>query len=269
LDKTVKIEGALMELISGDGHKLSAYRVDPADAPKGAVVVVQEVFGVNSHIRKMADKFAAEGYVAIAPSLFDRVKTGVELGYDQAALNEGLGYREQIEDATALADIQAAVNAVGDVGKVAVVGFCWGGYLAYRANQEVRGLSCAVGYYGAGIEKRFLGKSRVPTCTHWAEKDPLIAFDPEVIQFRAYRPDVTAYSYPETTHGFNCDERDSYNAEAAAKAMERTLFFISQFLVGQAPVQLKNAGFYAQQKTVKKKKKKAAGGGDDMGPPDA
>jgi carboxymethylenebutenolidase len=259
----------MMELTSGDGHKLSAYRADPGDAPKGAVVVVQEVFGVNPHIRQMADMFAAEGYVAIAPSLFDRVKTGVELGYDEAALNEGLGYSQQIEEATALADIQAAVEAVGDVGKVAVVGFSWGGYLAYRAANNLKGLSCAVGYYGPGIEKLFLGKSKIPTCTHWAEKDPLITFDPEVIQFRAYRPDVTAYSYPEMTHGFNCDGRDGYNAEAATKAMERTLFFISQFVVGQGPLQLKNSGFYAQQKTVKKKKKKAAGGGDDMGPPDA
>jgi carboxymethylenebutenolidase len=102
----------------------------------------------------------------------------------------------------------------------------------------------------------------------WAEKDPLITFDPDVVQFRAYRPDVTAYSYPEATHGFNCNDRDSFNAEAAAKAQERTLFFISQFVVGQAPLQLKNSGFYAQQKTVKKKKTKASGG-DDMGPPDA
>jgi carboxymethylenebutenolidase len=257
-----------MELTSGDGHKLSAYRVDPSDTPKGAVVVVQEIFGVNPHIRTMADKFAAEGYVAIAPSLFDRVKPGVELGYDQAALDEGLGYRHQIEEATALADIQAAIDSVGSAGKVAIVGYCWGGYLAYRAGTYLKGLSCAIGYYGAGIEKLYLGKSKIPTCTHWAEKDPLITFDPEVVQFRAYRPDVTAYSYPETTHGFNCGDRDSFNAEAAAKAQERTLFFISQFVVGQGPVQLKNSGFYAQQKQVKKKKKKASGG-DDMGPPDA
>jgi carboxymethylenebutenolidase len=255
-----------MELTAGDGHKLSAYRVDPSDAPKGAVVVVQEVFGVNPHIRKMADKFAAEGYVAIAPSLFDRVKTGIELGYDEAALSEGLEIKQQIDEVTALADIQAAVDSVGSVGKVAVVGYCWGGYLAYRAANRLKGLSCAVGYYGAGIEQLFREKSKIPTCTHWAEKDPLITFDPDVVQFRAYRPDVTAYSYPEVGHGFNCDDRDSFSAEAAAKAQERTLFFISQFVVGQAPVQLKNSGFYAQAKTVKKKKKKAAGG-DDMGPP--
>jgi carboxymethylenebutenolidase len=260
----------MMDLTSADGHKLSAYRVDPTDAPKGAVVVVQEVFGVNPHIRSMADKFAAEGYVAIAPSLFDRVKPGVELSYDETALNEGLGYRQQIEDDTAFADIQAAIDAVGGVGKVAVVGYCWGGYLAYRSANRLKGLSCAIGYYGAGIEQLFREKSRIPTLTHWAEKDPLITFDPEVIQFRAYRPDVSAYSYPEATHGFNCNDRDSYNAEAAAKAMERTLFFISQFVVGQAPIQLKNSGSYAQAKVVKKKKKKASGGGgDDMGPPDA
>jgi carboxymethylenebutenolidase len=257
-----------MELTAGDGHKLSAYRVDPSDAPKGAVVVVQEVFGVNPHIRKMADKFAAEGYVAIAPSLFDRVKAGVELGYDESGLNEGLGYKQRIDDEKALADIQAAVEAVGSAGKVAVVGYCWGGLLAYRAAQSIKGLSCAVDYYGAGTEQLFRAKSRIPTLVHWAEKDPLITFDPDVIQFRAYRPDVSGYSYPEATHGFNCDDRDSYNAEASAKAMERTLFFISQFVVGQAPIQLKNSGFYAQQKTVKKKKKKASGG-DDMGPPDA
>jgi carboxymethylenebutenolidase len=257
-----------VELTSGDGHKLSAYRVDPADAPKGAVVVVQEVFGVNPHIRSMADKFAAEGYVAIAPSLFDRVKTGVELGYDEAALNEGLGYRQQIEEETALADIQAAIESVGSVGKIAVVGYCWGGYLAYRAGNRIKGLACAINYYGAGTEQLFREKSKIPTLVHWAEKDPLITFDPDVIQFRAYRPDVTAYSYPEATHGFNCNDRDSFNADAAAKAQERTLFFISQFVVGQGPVQLKNSGFYAQQKTVKKKKKKASGG-DDMGPPDA
>lgn len=256
-----------MELTASDGHKLSAYRVDPSDAPKGAVVVVQEVFGVNPHIRKMADKFAAEGYVAIAPSLFDRVKAGVELGYDEAALNEGLGIKQQIDDDAAFADIQAAIDAVGSVGKVAVVGYCWGGYLAYRSANRLKGLSCAIGYYGAGTEGLFREKSRIPTLTHWAEKDPLIAFDPDVIQFRAYRPDVSAYSYPEVGHGFNCDDRDSYNAEAAAKAQERTLFFISQFVVGQAPILLKNSGFYAAAKVVKKKKKKAGGGGDDMGPP--
>jgi carboxymethylenebutenolidase len=258
-----------MELTAGDGHKLSAYRVDPSDAPKGAVVVVQEVFGVNPHIRKMADKFAAEGYVAIAPSLFDRVKAGIELGYDESGLNEGLGLKQAIEEAAALSDIQAAVEAVGSAGKVAVVGYCWGGYLAYRAANRVKGLSCAVGYYGAGIEQLFREKSRIPTLTHWAENDPLINFDPDVVQFRAYRPDVSAFSYPEATHGFNCDDRDSFNADASAKAQERTLFFISQFVVGQAPIQLKNSGFYAQQKTVKKKKKKSTGGGDDMGPPDA
>jgi carboxymethylenebutenolidase len=259
-----------MELTAGDGHKLSAYRVDPSDAPKGAVVVVQEVFGVNPHIRSMADKFAAEGYVAIAPSLFDRVKPGVELGYDEAALNEGLGYRQQIEEETALADIQAAIDAVGDVGKIAVVGFCWGGYLAYRSGNRLKGLSCAINYYGAGTEQLFREKSRIPTLVHWAEKDPLITFDPDVVQFRAYRPDVSGYSYPDATHGFNCNDRDSYNPEAAAKAMERTLFFVSQFVVGQAPILLKNSGFYAAAKVVKKKKKKAGGGGgDDMGPPDA
>jgi carboxymethylenebutenolidase len=164
--QTEKIEGVMTELTAGGGHKLSAYRVDPGDTRKGAVAVVQEVFGINPHIRKMADQFAAEGYVAIAPALFDRVKPGVELSYDEAALDEGLGIKQQIEEATALADIQAAVDAVGSAGKVAIVGYCWGGYLAYRAASRVTGLSCAIGYYGAAsssCSERSPGFRRAPT----------------------------------------------------------------------------------------------------------
>src|SRR6516165_8647354 len=140
-----------MELTSADGHKLSAYRVDPADAPKGAVVVVQEVFGVNPHIRKIADDFAAKGYVAIAPSLFDSVRTGVELGYDESSLSEGLALMQQVGTDRPLGEIQASVDAVKSAGKVAIVGYCWGGYLAYMSANRVSGLACAIGYYGSGI----------------------------------------------------------------------------------------------------------------------
>lgn len=251
----------MIDLVAADGHKFSAYRADPPEKPKGAVVVLQEVFGVNPHIRKLADDFAAKGYVAIAPALFDRVKGGVELGYDETCFSEGLELMKQVESAGSLCDIQASVDSVKDTGKVAVVGYCWGGYLAYRSANQVNGLACAVGYYGAGIAE-YREKRKIPTLLHFGEADPLIPME-EITQFRADRPEISSFVYP-AGHGFNCDERDSYNGEAAAKALERTLFWISQYVEGQPPIALKNAGAYAQAKTEKKKKKKEA---DDMGPP--
>jgi carboxymethylenebutenolidase len=253
----------MIELAASDGHRFSGYRADPVGTPKGAIVVVQEIFGVNPHIRKVADGFAAQGYVAIAPSLFDRAAPGVELGYGEAGLSEGLDLMKRTPAEAALVDIQAAVDAVKDAGKVAVVGYCWGGYLAYLAANNVTGLACAIGYYGGGIVDDRGGKRRIPTLLHFGENDPLIPFE-SVGQFRAHRPDVSAFSYP-AGHGFNCDERDSYDAEAAATALERTLFWISQYVEGQPPIALKNAGVYAAAKVEKKKKPAAAMAG---GPPD-
>jgi carboxymethylenebutenolidase len=253
----------MMKLTAGDGHKFSAYRADPSDTTKGAVVILQEVFGVNSHIRKVTDQFASKGYLAIAPALFDRVKAGVELGYDEGSLSEGLGLMQQLGTERVLDDIQAVVDAAKPAGKVAIVGFCWGGYLAYVSANRVGGLACAISYYGNGITDLRTEKRKIPTLLHFGENDPLIPFE-DVTQFRAYRPDVSAFSYPTAGHGFNCEERDSYNGEAAQKAFQRTLFCISQYVEGQAPIALKNAGSYAQAKTEKKKKKEGA---DDLGPP--
>jgi carboxymethylenebutenolidase len=254
----------MIELTAGDGHTFSAYRADPSGTPKGAVVVLQEVYGVNPHIRTIADAFAAKGYLTIAPSLFDSVKAGVELGYDEAGLSEGAGLIRQVEQDRALGEIQATVDAVKSAGKVAIVGYCWGGYLAYAAANRVSGLACAVGYYGGGIVGDYGEKRKIPTLLHFGESDPLIPFE-EVGQFRAFRPDVSVFSYPGAAHGFNCADRDSYQADAAQSALERTEFWISQYVEGQPPIALKNAGAYAQAKVDKKKKKKEAA--DDLGPP--
>jgi len=255
----------MIELTTGDGQKLSAYRADPDGVPKGAVVVVQEIFGVNSHIRKIADMFAAKGYVAIAPSLFDSVKADVSLGYDEAGVSEGLDLVKEVGRDRAFAEIQAAVDSVKGAGKVAIVGYSWGGYLAYASGNRVSGVACAVGYYGGGIVDDYGEKRKVPTLLHFAENDQNIPFE-TVVQFRASRPDVSAFSYPDAVHGFNCDERNSYSKDAADKALERTLFWVSQYVEGQPPIALKNSGAYAQAKVDKKKKKKPAGG-DDLGPP--
>jgi carboxymethylenebutenolidase len=212
----------------------------------------------------MTDAFAAKGYVAIAPALFDSVRPGVELSYDDAGVAEGIALMQQVGKERALAEIQATVDSVKGAGKVAIVGYSWGGYLAYAAGNLVNGLACAVGYYGGGIVDDYGAKRKVPTLLHFGENDALIPLE-AMSQFRAYRPDVSVFSYPDASHGFNCDQRDSYQKEAAQKALERTTSWISQYVEGQPPIALKNSGAYAQAKVDKKKKKKEAA--DDLGPP--
>jgi carboxymethylenebutenolidase len=253
----------MIEITSGDGHSFSAYRANPQEAPKGAVVVLQDFTGVNAHIQKEVDGYAANGYVAIAPSLFDREKRGVALDHDEGGVSEGEKLANAVPVPLALEDIQAAVDTVKEAGKVAIVGYSWGGYLAYLSANRLRDVACAIGYYGPGISQDRMEKRKIPTLLHFAENDPLISIE-EVVQFRADRPDVSAFSYPNAGHGFNCDEAKSYDAEAARIARERTLFWISQYVEGQAPIALKNAGAYAQAKVDKKKKKSSE---DDMGPP--
>lgn len=248
--------------VTANDVKFSAYRADPEGAPKGAVVVLQDVFGVTADIRKIADGFAAAGYVAVAPALFDKVKSSIEL--ESSAIEEGRGLTEEIGAEWTLEAIQATVDTVKDAGKVALVGYSWGGYLAYIAANKVSGLACAVGYHADGLLDAAMEKRRIPTLIHFAEADPALP-DEDVIQFRARRPDVSAFTYPGAARGFGYPADPAYDAPAAEKALERTLFWISQYVVGQGPVQLKNAGAYAQAKTEKKGKKKPAE--DDMGPP--
>lgn len=259
----------MTELTAADGHKFSVYRADPPEAPKGAVVVLQEAFGVNGNIRKVADSLVASGYVALAPALFDRVAPGTELGYDDASLAKGLELVHSIPVESALADIQATVNEASTFGKVALLGYSWGAALAYEAANQVSGLTCVVGYYGGGIADSWLGKRRTPTLLHFGKLDESITYE-KVILFRAGRADVCVFDYPTGGHGFANDERPTYNAEAAALAQTRTLDWISQFLVGVPKQVLKNAGAYAAtgiDRSKKKKPAKPAGGDDPMGPP--
>lgn len=242
----------MIELTAGDGSHFSAYRADPAETPKGAVVVLQDVFGITPDIRKAVDTFAAKGYVAIAPSLFDRVKPGVSLSQDESGRADGTAISEQIGKDQAISDIQAAVDAVKDAGKVAIVGYCWGGDLAYSAGNKIDGIACVIGYDGSEIVADYREKRKVPTLLHFGDNDPRVSPE-QITQFRAYRPDVSAFTYP----------GDSYREDAGDQALARTQFWISQYVEGQPPILLKNAGAYAQAKTEKKKKKKD----DDLGPP--
>src|SRR5512138_1278435 len=203
----------MIELTASDGHSLSAYRADPSGTPKGAVIVVQEEFGINPHIRKIADSFATMGYVAIAPSLFDRVRSGVDLPYDESGAADGTALKQQVSKDQALADIQAAVDAVKQTGKVAVVGYCWGGDLAYAAANRVNGIACVVSYDGSKTVSDYREKRKVPTLLHFGESDPQIPLE-QITQFRAHRPDVSAFTYPGASHGFGCDARETYREDA-------------------------------------------------------
>jgi carboxymethylenebutenolidase len=254
----------MIEITADDGTSFSAYRADPNAPPKGAVVILQDVFGITPEIQRITDAFAANGYIAIAPSLFDRVKPGVSLGHDEAGQADGATIVEQLSKDQAISDIQATVNAVRDAGKVAVVGYCWGGDLAYAAANRVSGIACVVGYDGSETASDYREKRKVPTLLHFSESDPRIPLE-QITQFRAWRPDVSAFTYPGAAQRFGCDARDGNREDAVQTALDRTLRWISQYVEGQPPILLKNAGAYAQAKVDKKKKKK--GGDDDLGPP--
>ena len=227
--------GEMIQLKSADGTVVPTYVARPSVTPKGAVVVVQEIFGVNSHIRQVADGYAAEGYVAVAPAAFHRVKPGVELGYTDADMGEGFGYKTAVEALPApgvMQDIQAAIDHAAQVsgGKVGIVGYCWGGLLTWRSACTLKGLSAAAPYYGGGVttEAETARVPQVPVMAHFAEEDTWIPMD-TVASFQKAHPEVTVHTYA-AHHGFNCDQRGSWHAPSAQLARQRTLAFFKEHL---------------------------------------
>ena len=227
--------GTMIELQAADGSLVPAYEARPTGTPKGAVVVIQEIFGVNSHIRNVADGYAAEGYLAVAPAAFHRVKPGVELGYADADMGEGFGYKTAVEALPSpgvMPDIQAAIDhaAKASGGKVGIVGYCWGGLLTWRAACTLTGLSAAAPYYGGGVttETEIARQPRVPVMAHFAEEDKWIPLD-SVEAFQKEHPQVQVFTYA-AHHGFNCDQRGSWHAPSAQLARERTLAFFAKHL---------------------------------------
>jgi carboxymethylenebutenolidase len=210
--------GELTTIMARDGHEFQAWLTAASGRPRGAAVVIQEIFGLNGHIRSVTDSFAAAGYTAIAPSLFDRVRRGIELGYSSADMQEGAGYRKQISPETALKDVAAAVAVVRHSGRVGVVGYCWGGTLA------------AVVYYGR-VGEYLERKPRCPVLYHYGSEDRSIP-PSEVERIRATQPAAPVHVYEGAGHGFNCEQRDSYDSAAAALARTRTLDFLARYLTG-------------------------------------
>jgi carboxymethylenebutenolidase len=227
--------GQFITLTAADGHTFPAYVAEPAGRLRGAVVVLQEIFGVNRHIREVAAGYAAAGYLAVAPSTFHRVQAGVELGYEAADMQAGIALKAAVEALPApgvLADIEAAVQhaARASGGKVGVVGYCWGGLLTWRTACLVAGVAAAAPYYGGGVTSpaEAARTPRCPVLAHFGEKDHWIPMD-TVRAFEAAQAaqGVAVHVYA-ADHGFNCDHRGSYDAEAARLARERTLAFFAQ-----------------------------------------
>jgi carboxymethylenebutenolidase len=220
--------GQTIGLKASDGFLLGGYRADPAGKPKGGLVVIQEIFGVNHHIRNVCDRFATLGYAAVAPAMFDRAKADVDLGYDKAGIDEGVKLRAAIKLEDSLKDVQAAIDAAKSAGKVGVVGYCWGGSLAFLAAARLKGLACAVGYYGGMIAAHMDEKPKVPTILHFGEQDDGIPMS-DVDKIKAARPELKIYTYP-AGHGFSCDERGSYDAASHEQALKVTLAFFEENL---------------------------------------
>lgn len=221
--------GDTLTLTAEDGHRLSAYRATPAGAPRGALVVVQEIFGVNSHIKRVTDGFAADGYVALAPALFDRVEPGFAIGYRPEDVERGRAVRGKIDMADLVKDVRAGVRELARSGlRVGVVGYCMGGTLAWLAATRIDGVSAAVGYYGGGIAATAEERPRCPVLLHFGETDASIP-KADYEKVMTLHPAIPVHAYP-AGHGFNCDERGSWHEQSARLARERTLEFFAKHL---------------------------------------
>ena len=217
--------GEWIAVTAEDGHECRAWLARPEGAAKGIVVVMQEIFGVNDHIRRDTDKFAGHGYVAIAPAVFDRIETGVELGYDEDGFAKGrsvvgeLGWDGPLRDVRAAAD--AAASATGCGGPAFGVGYCWGGTLAWLA--ATRLAIPSVGYYGGRTAGLVDEQPQAPVMLHFGARDHAIPMA-DVDTIRAAHRGVPVHVY-DAGHGFNCDARKDYDPAAAGQALRRTLAF--------------------------------------------
>lgn len=221
--------GQDVKLTASDKFQLGGYRADPSGKPKGAIVVIQEIFGVNHHIRAVVDRYAAQGYVAVAPAIFDRIEPNFQSDYSADEIAVARKFVANPDWEAMLRDTQAAIDSVKNVGPVGIVGFCLGGSVAYAAATKLSGLSAAIGYYGGAVVRFADDKPKVPTQLHFGEKDAGIPLT-DVETIRSKRPEVEVLVYPGAQHGFSCDERASFDKPSSDLANERSLAFFAKHL---------------------------------------
>ncbi len=217
--------GQHVELTASDGHRLFAYLAEPAGKPLGGVVVLQEIFGVNRHIRDVADQYAVAGFLAVAPAMFDRIERDVDVPY--ADVQRAVGHMKALKLDQVLFDVQAAVQRVQAAGKVGVVGYCWGGMVAYLAAARLK-IDAAVAYYGGGTNQHLGETPRVPVMFHFGEKDTHIPLS-VVNEIKRAHPQGIYHLYP-AEHGFNCTHRPSFEPASAKLANERSVEFFRKNL---------------------------------------
>lgn len=217
-----------IQLTAADGFGFSAYVAHPAGEPRGRLLILPEIFGVNSHIRSVTDRYAAHGYLAIAPGMFDRAQPGLDLGYSDDDVRIGQNLMRQLNWKDALLDLDATASWGGNVGKTAIVGYCWGGTAAWVAASKATGVDCAVSYYGNAITTVMDATPRIPMMLHWGERDHLISLD-QIRSIESSAPAVVSWTYA-TGHGFNCDQRSLYHPEFAKLAERRTLAFLDEHM---------------------------------------
>jgi len=215
-----------IQLQASDGHTLDAYVAEPSGKPRGLLIVIQEIFGVNGHIRSVADGYAADGYLAIAPAMFDRVQKNYQSGYSQDEIAAGIAIMKKLDWDDAMRDVQAALAQGKDAGKAGIVGYCWGGVIAWLGATRVDGLSAAISYYGGALPNFVDEQPKCPVMLHFGLEDQSITAD-KARAFAARHPEATTHYYP-ADHGFNCDQRGSYHQESAALARQRSLEFLAQ-----------------------------------------
>jgi len=218
--------GDTIGLIANDGHALSAYRNAPAGEPRGGIVILQEIFGITDHIRSVVDQYAQLGFLTIAPSLFDRVRPDIVLDYTD--IEQAREIMMSLDRELAVADIAAAAAAARSAGKVAAIGYCWGGAMADLAACRID-IDAAVSYYGRATVEWLDEQPQCPVMYHYGAQDQLIP--PELVeQISAGRPGHPSFVYEGAGHGFNCDDRPDFRPETAALALERTLAFLDEHL---------------------------------------
>src|SRR5262245_12035926 len=217
--------GNWITLTASDKHQFDAYLAMPGGKPRGGVVVIQEIFGVNHHMRAVTERCVAAGYAALAPALFDRVERKVDVGYDEAGITKGRAVRQGVVYDQAMRDTAAAVTHLQPFGKVGIVGYCWGGNIVWLATCRLP-VAAGVCYYGGDIANLLNETPKVPLMLHFGERDQHIPAA-TIARIREAAPKVPVYTYP-AGHGFNCDERKDYDAASADRARERTLAFFAE-----------------------------------------
>lgn len=223
--------GEFQKLTAADGHMFDAYIAKPSQTPRAGLVLLQEIFGVNSHIRAVADLYAKEGYFVVAIPTMSRIQKNVELGYEPADMEAGFGLMTKVNELPnepVFLDIQAGVDYAKQAGKVGLFGFCWGGLLTWKSAAKLSGIDAAVPYYGGGIPDHIDLKPKCPVLAHFGDQDPYIPLE-GVKALQKAHPEISIELY-HANHGFNCDQRGSFDSTSAKLARERTLAFFKKYL---------------------------------------